>query len=243
MALFRLGEIAPTVQGAVEKNDKYWLLNLDMVESETGRILGYNYVPESGIGNSTISFDTGNVLYSKLRPYLNKVVLPQRAGYATSEMVPLRPDPSVITREYLTYYLRSPMFVSFINSKTSGAKMPRAKMPEFNKHEIDVPALTVQKMITDKLDEIYVSEEICSSCLEKLDLLIKTRFIELIGDPVQNPRGWDKKPLSDEAIIKIGPFGSLLHKEDYITGGHPLVNPSHITDGRIVPDNNLTVSH
>ncbi len=51
-----------------------------------------------------------------------------------------------------------------------------------------------------------------------------------------------QKALSEEASIKIGPFGSLLHKQDYITGGHALVNPSHIIDGKIMPDNSLTVS-
>ncbi|WP_026503996.1 restriction endonuclease subunit S [Butyrivibrio sp. NC3005] len=45
-----------------------------------------------------------------------------------------------------------------------------------------------------------------------------------------------------EAEIKIGPFGSLLHKEDYITGGHALINPSHIIEGKIAPENDLTIS-
>ena len=78
--------------------------------------------------------------------------------------------------------------------------------------------------------------------LQKLDELIKARFVELFGDPVSNPKGWEKKALSEEAEIKIGPFGSLLHKEDYITGGHALVNPSHIVDGKIAPDDKLTIS-
>ena len=64
----------------------------------------------------------------------------------------------------------------------------------------------------------------------------------MFGDPVTNPHGWDKVPLSDLAEIKIGPFGTLLHKEDYITGGHALVNPSHIHDGNIVTDGKLTIT-
>lgn len=44
------------------------------------------------------------------------------------------------------------------------------------------------------------------------------------------------------ADIKIGPFGSLLHKEDYIEGGHPLLNPSHIVDGKVAPDYKLSIS-
>ena len=49
-------------------------------------------------------------------------------------------------------------------------------------------------------------------------------------------------PLSNLADVRIGPFGSLLHKEDYIVGGHPLVNPSHIVDDKIVVDEKLSVS-
>ena len=88
-------------QGMVADSNQCWLLNLDVVESNTGKILEYVYVDHSQIGASTVSFDKMNVLYSKLRPYLNKVVLPDRAGYATSEMLPLRPNEQVITREYL----------------------------------------------------------------------------------------------------------------------------------------------
>ena len=64
----------------------------------------------------------------------------------------------------------------------------------------------------------------------------------MFGDPVPNPYGYDKVALSDLADIKIGPFGSLLHKEDYIDGGHPLLNPSHIVDGKVSPDDKLTIS-
>lgn len=64
----------------------------------------------------------------------------------------------------------------------------------------------------------------------------------MFGDPVHNPYGWNKTELKELADLKIGPFGSLLHKEDYIEGGHALVNPSHIVDGRIIIDSKLTVS-
>ena len=78
--------------------------------------------------------------------------------------------------------------------------------------------------------------------LFKYDELIKSRFVEMFGDPVNNPFEWEKVSLSELAEIKIGPFGSLLHKDDYIEDGHPLVNPSHIKDGKIITDNKLTIS-
>ena len=68
-------------------NGKVWLLNLDMIESCTGNIVDFLYEFENRITSSTIKFDENCVLYSKLRPYLNKVVIPERKGYATSELV------------------------------------------------------------------------------------------------------------------------------------------------------------
>ena len=64
----------------------------------------------------------------------------------------------------------------------------------------------------------------------------------MFGDPVINEKEWRTVPLSDVAEVRIGPFGSLLHKEDYIEGGHALVNPSHIIDGKIIPDEELTIT-
>ena len=64
----------------------------------------------------------------------------------------------------------------------------------------------------------------------------------MFGDPVLNEKQWPVAQLNAIAEIRIGPFGSLLHKEDYIEGGHALINPSHIVDGYIVPDEKLTVS-
>ena len=99
-----------------------------------------------------------------------------------------------------------------------------------------------QVLICEKLDKLCEIIKLRKKELQLLDALIKARFVELFGDPVLNPHEWAKPELSDLADLKIGPFGSLLHKEDYIEGGHPLVNPSHIVDGRITIDPKLTVS-
>ena len=242
MAKYKLDDIAPIRQGAGPDEFPCWLLNLDMVESNTGRIIEYLYVQSDEIGASTVAFDTRNVLYSKLRPYLNKVVLPDRPGFATSEMLPLMPDTTIITREYLTYFLRSPRFVGYINEKTSGAKMPRANTTDLKAAEIDCPTIERQKAIVGVFECLTRIFELYQRQLRALDTLIKARFVEMFGDPVSNPKGWEKRKLSDLADIRIGPFGSLLHKEDYVTGGHALVNPSHIINGKIAIDGELTVS-
>ena len=102
--------------------------------------------------------------------------------------------------------------------------------------EIPVPTIEKQKSIVNNLDKVTKIIKIHKNLLKKYDTLIKSRFIEMFGDPVINEKDWEKVRLDSVADIKIGPFGSLLHQENYITGGHALVNPSHIIDGRICTD-------
>ena len=140
----RLGDICTvSSSNAPIPDNRTWLLNLDMIEQQTGNILSYNYVGKDDLNGSIIQFDTDNVLYSKLRPNLNKVVIPDRSGFATSEMLPLKPNASVLCREYLAAYLRSDSFVSWAVSKTAGAKMPRLGTKVLLDKEIPLPPITI----------------------------------------------------------------------------------------------------
>ena len=227
MAKYRLGDIAPVCQGMVADSNQCWLLNLDVVESNTGKILEYVYVDHSQIGASTVSFDKMNVLYSKLRPYLNKVVLPDRAGYATSEMLPLRPNEQVITREYLTYFLRSPHFVKYINGKTSGAKMPRANIADLKAVEIECPSIMEQNRITTQFDLITRVIEKRQKELSTFDNLIKARFVEMFGDPISNPKHWKMVELG--TLTKVGSSKRIFEKE-YVPEGVPFYRTKEIVE-------------
>lgn len=124
----------------------------------------------------------------------------------------------------------------------TGATIPHIYFKDYQKEELPLPPLDEQRKIAavlDKVSDLIVKRR---QQLDKLDLLIKSKFVEMFGDPVSNPKGWEKVSLSDLADIRIGPFGSLLHKEDYIIGGCPLVNPSHIVNGEIIIDEKLTIS-
>ena len=64
----------------------------------------------------------------------------------------------------------------------------------------------------------------------------------MFGDPVTNPKGWETENLNLIANIQIGPFGTQLHKEDYISNGIPLINPTHLKQNKIIPNKDLTLS-
>lgn len=154
--------VAPQMpyKGAMEKKDgKVWLLNLDMVAQQTGEIIEKVFVEENKVGNSTMAFDTSNVLYSKLRPYLNKVVIPDGIGYGTTELVPLKPKESVLNRVYLAYLLRSGSFVNYISMKVAGAKMPRVSMVVLRNFPIALPPIVKQESFAKKIQSIESQKE------------------------------------------------------------------------------------
>ncbi len=194
-----------------------------MVESETGEIIEYQYISPIKIGTSTCQFDTSNVLYSKLRPYLNKVVVPDREGFATSEMLAMKPDPKRARREYLACFLRSPSFVHHISGKVAGAKMPRARTVDLLNITLPLPGLDQQDTIIRTVFSVNKLISLRKQQIAKLDELVKARFIEMFGDLGINDHKWPFIKLSDACAspddIKCGPFGTQLCKAEYVTSG------------------------
>lgn len=159
-------------------------------------------------------------------------------AYVTGNAMCLDDLKNDIEIEYLYYCLKHYDFKNVI----SGSAQPQITRQGMDKIYIMLCSREEQRDIVNKLKKTEKVIKLRKQELQLLDDLVKARFVEMFGDPVFNPYGYDKVALSDLADIKIGPFGSLLHKEDYIVGGHPLLNPSHIVDGRISPDNKLTIS-
>lgn len=187
------------------------------------------------------------------------------AGYRDDETGLFTDVPAIVFGDHtrIVKYITEPFFLGAdgvkvlvpidrtMNCKYLYYQLLSAKIPDtgYNRHfkwvkelEFQLPSRNEQDDVVKRLDKLCVVISARQQQLAKLDELVKARFVEMFGDPVSNPYGFEEVPLSELAEIKIGPFGSLLHKEDYIEGGHPLLNPSHIVDGNIVPDKKLTIS-
>ncbi len=114
-------------------------LGLEGIEGTTGRI---TRAPQAGVNgegrSSTFAFDSRHVLYGKLRPYLNKVALPDFAGRCTTELIPLLPAAGV-HREFLAWLLRRPATVEAAMRHKTGARMPRADMQRVFALAVEIP--------------------------------------------------------------------------------------------------------
>lgn len=93
--------------------DDAWILDLEDIEKDTGRVIKKVKKSERSAMSTKHSFKKGQVLYSKLRPYLNKVVLADEDGYCTSEILPLDFN-SLVLPAYARYYLMTPAFLAYL---------------------------------------------------------------------------------------------------------------------------------
>ena len=153
----RLGNIssyAETKQkvNATSADPSIWGLDLEDIE-KGGRLLEYKTVGErKAVGDKTV-FTKGDILYSKLRPYLLKILVAPDDGICTPEIVPFRVyggiDPS-----YIVNYLKSPYVDNLINSITYGVKMPRVGTETMTSLLVPIPPLEEQRRIVEKIDEV-----------------------------------------------------------------------------------------
>lgn len=179
----KISEVAPSIayKGTIEQtHGKFWLLNLDMIESNTGKLIDKIMVHKKDIGSSTYAFSPENVLYSKLRPYLNKVIVPDDYGYATTELVPLLPKKTKLNSVFLENLLRGDVFVQYINNKTAGAKMPRVSMSVFWNIDIIIPPIELQNQFADFVSQVDKSKFVIQYGTNVLATILRIIIYNLI---------------------------------------------------------------
>jgi len=143
---------------SIDRDQRQWAgrpyVGMEDIESGTGRLLGNE--DTATVKSTTFGFTNRHVLYGRLRPYLNKVLLPDFSGHCSTEIMPLLPT-SGIDRSYLWYWLASASTVAAIDATCTGARMPRANMDAVLELEIPLPPLEEQRRIVAVLDEAFAA--------------------------------------------------------------------------------------
>ena len=159
----RLGEISTYAQtkrkiNASNADTQLWGLDLEDIE-KGGRLLNIKTVGErKAIGDKTI-FNRGDILYSKLRPYLLKILVAPEGGICTPEIIPFTCYGN-ICKDYIVSFLKSPYVDDYINSATFGVKMPRVSTETMTSLLVPLPPLSEQFRIDTKAKELmpYIDE-------------------------------------------------------------------------------------
>lgn len=144
-----------------------WSLDLEDIQKDSGKILVKTMASERKITGDKVKFHKGQVLYSKLRPYLKKILVAPDDGIATPELVPF--STYCVNEEYLVYVLKSPHVDTVINAVTYGVKMPRVGTDTMVNLLIPLPPFKEQCRIVTRIEELLPLVDRYAEAYEKLE--------------------------------------------------------------------------
>ena len=178
-----------------------WILDLEDIEKDSGVLLAKKRMKDIQSKSDKHIFYSGNVLYSKLRPYLNKVIIADEKGYCTSEILAF--DFGMILNKYAQIYLMSPYFVDYAMSDAYGVKMPRLGSKQGNNALMPLPPFKEQVRIAEQLAKIAPIVNRYASSQSELDRLNAELFEKLkksvLHEAIQGklvPQSPDDEPAS-----------------------------------------------
>ena len=200
-------------------------VGMEDIESNTGRFLGQ--LTPRGVKSSTFYFTPEHLLYGRLRPYLNKVLLPSFRGHCSTEIFPLKPN-GLIDKRFLFHWITSEPIVERINKTCTGARMPRANMEQVLDFGISVPSLHEQKRIVAVLDESFESISKAKECAEKNLASVNELFKSYLQSELLNEK-WEQKLLGE--VCEGIEYGTSSKSKK--SGQVPVLRMGNIQNGRI----------
>lgn len=157
-------------------------VGLEHIEKDTGRFASDYDGSVADMLATQFRFTSRHVLYGKLRPYLNKVALPNFDGVCTTEILPLLPKPEKLDRTYLWAMLLSPKFVEWASSNVSGANLPRLAPSLLAEYPIPLPPLAEQQRIAGLLRRADRLRRLRRYALDVSAGYLQAVFVEMFGD-------------------------------------------------------------
>jgi len=242
MAKYRFEQIAINCKEKVKADDIDTSTYIGLEHLDPGCLHVSRWGSAVPIKGDKIVMHEGDVLFGKRNAYLRRAAIAPHDGAFSAHGMIFRPREAVVDKDFFPLFIASDYFFDTAIRISVGSLSPTVNWSDLKNQEFELPDLDTQRKLAKVLWSLNDTKEAYKKLIAATDELVKSQFMELFGDPVTNEKGWPIVRLDSVADIRIGPFGSLLHKEDYIEGGHALVNPSHIIDGKIVPDQELTVS-
>lgn len=189
-----------------EISEDAWLLELEDIEKDASKIISRFTFGERKSKSTKNRFLKGDVLYGKLRPYLNKVVIADADGYCTTEIIPIKKT-QVTDNRYVFYWLRHPRFLDYVTEVSHGLNMPRLGTDAGKKAPFVLAPLPEQKRIADKLDNLLARVDGTRARLDRIPTLLK-RFRQSVlaaATSGQLTEDWRQEQSTKASVVPVGP--------------------------------------
>ncbi|MEU7566636.1 restriction endonuclease subunit S [Streptomyces fradiae] len=199
------GDVAYVASNLVSPGDYPDLPHIapNHIESETGRLLPYSTVAEDGVKSPKHHFSEGHILYSKIRPYLAKVVVPSFDGLCSADMYPVS---TVLERNYLALWLRSPAFTAFAAKHQGRSVLPKINKEALVQLPVPVPPLVEQQRIVAVLEEqlsrLDAAAANLGAAVARTRPYLRSLLREMIPDVA--PQHWESSTVGDAGTVELG---------------------------------------
>ena len=190
--------------------DDEWVLELEDLEKDTASIIQILSKAERNIKGVRHKFNKGDVLYSKLRTYLNKVLVAPQAGYCTTEIIPFNSYCNISTY-YLCHVLRTTYFLDYTQQCGYGVKMPRLSTNDAHKGMIPLPPLCEQQRIVEEIEHWFSLIDTIEQGKEELQTTIKqakSKILDLAIHGKLVPQDPNDEP-AIELVRRINPKAQI----------------------------------
>ncbi|MEE1521009.1 MAG: restriction endonuclease subunit S [Dialister invisus] len=164
-----------------EKYADYPHIGIDSIEKETGELKGYRTVKEDGVVSGKYIFTPQHIIYSKIRPNLNKVALPDFEGLCSADAYPILPNPKNCNRIFLALTMRSDYFLDYILQFSARTNLPKVNRKEIAGFSMPLPPLSLQNDFATFVERVSQQKQTIQQSLDKLELMKKALMQEYFG--------------------------------------------------------------
>lgn len=164
-----------------ERYADYPHIGIDSIEKETGALKGYRTVAEDGVISGKYVFTPKHIIYSKIRPNLNKVALPDFEGVCSADAYPILPIAGKCNRIFLAYNMRSQFFLDYILQFCNRTNLPKVNRKEVCGFRTPLPPIDLQDNFADFVMKTDKSKLRIQQSLDKLEILKKALMQQYFG--------------------------------------------------------------
>ena len=197
----------------------------------SGEVIIRNFGSTERLESTMKVFQSGDILVARRNVYLKRAATVDFDGLTSGDSIVLRPTNYLIGR-ILPFVLNTDAFWDFADRYSDGTMSKRLSPKTLMKYEFDLPNDDELSLLADTLWAANDTREAYQELLRQSDELVKSQFIELFGDPIQNSMGWPQMTMKDASIrLSDGPFGSNLKSEHYRESGVRVIRLQNICAG------------
>lgn len=161
--------------------EDYPHIGIDSIEKETGKLVGYRTIAEDGVISGKYLFTPQHIIYSKIRPNLNKVALPDFDGLCSADAYPILVKKEICNREYMGYTLRNKYFLDYILAFSSRTNLPKVNKNQVEGFKLPLPPIELQNQFADFVKQVDKSKVAVQKALDETKLLFDSLMQKYFG--------------------------------------------------------------